>query len=119
MRIYRFEDVVAWQKAQDLAVHIYKLFKDNKDFGFKDQITRATISISSNIAEGFDRSSDADFVRFLYIATGSTSEVRSMLYIARRINYISEEEHFILMEKTNEISKIIYGLIKSIKSNQT
>ena len=119
MVIQRFEEIIAWQKAQDLAVHIHLLFKSNKDFGFNDQLLRATISISNNIAEGFDRSSDADFIRFLYIATGSASEVRSMLYLAKRFNYISEEEQQTLMDKANEISKIIYGLIKSISNNKT
>ena len=82
MAIQKFEDIIAWQKAQDFSVIIYSVFGLSKDFGFKDQISRAAISISNNIAEGFDRSSDADFNRFLYIALGSCSEVRSMLYLA-------------------------------------
>jgi len=63
-----------------LAIEIYSLFITSRDFGFKDQICRATVSISNNIAEGFDRSSDADFSRFLFIALGSCSEAKSMLY---------------------------------------
>jgi four helix bundle protein len=90
MKIKSFEEIVAWQKAQNLAVEIYSSFKEVKDFGFKDQIFRAVVSISNNIAEGFDRSSDADFVRFLYISLGSCSEVKSMLYLAVKLNYISE-----------------------------
>jgi len=65
MAIQRFEDIIAWQKAQDLAVEIYNVFQSSRDFGFRDQICRAVVSISNNIAEGFDRSSDADFKRFL------------------------------------------------------
>jgi len=65
MAIQRFEDIIAWQKAQDLAVEIYNVFQTSRDFGFRDQICRAVVSISNNIAEGFDRSSDADFKRFL------------------------------------------------------
>ena len=68
MPIQKFEDVIAWQKSQDLAVKIYHSFNSLKDFGFKDQICRTAVSISNNIAEGFDRSSNADFVRFLYIS---------------------------------------------------
>ena len=67
MWIKRFEDIIAWQKAQDLAVEVYSVFKNLRDFGFKDQITRASVSISNNIAEGFDRGSDADFIRFLLV----------------------------------------------------
>lgn len=66
MKIQKFEDIIAWQKTQDLAVAIYKSFNDSRDFGFKDQIQRASVSISNNIAEGFDRMSDKEFVRFLY-----------------------------------------------------
>ena len=112
--IQKFEDIIAWQKAQDLAVKVYSSFKDLRDFGFKDQIFRAAVSISNNIAEGFDRSSDADFKRFLYISQGSCSETKSMLYLAERLNYLKKEEKEVLIEQINEISKINHGLIKSI-----
>jgi four helix bundle protein len=92
MKIQKFEDIIAWQKAQDLAVIIYKSFEKSKDFGFKDQIQRASVSISNNIAEGFDRMNDKEFVRFLYIAQASCSEVKSMLYLATRLNYLDEEK---------------------------
>ena len=113
--IKKFEDIVAWQKAQRLALEIYSVFKNSKDFGFKDQICRASVSISSNIAEGFNRSSDADFSRFLYISLASCSEVRSMAYLAKNLEYTSAEQTKSLLLKTNEISKIISGLIKSLK----
>ncbi|MBY0424691.1 MAG: four helix bundle protein [Cytophagales bacterium] len=71
MGIQRFGDIIAWQKAQDLAVNIYSLFENLKDYSFKDQICRASVSVSNNIAEGFDRSSDAEFSRFLYMAIAS------------------------------------------------
>lgn len=115
MAIQKFEDIMAWQKAQDLAVDVYCICKNLKDFGFKDQICRAVVSISNNIAEGFDRSSDADFSRFLYIAIGSCSEVKSMLYLAERLGYINAESKSIYVAKADEISKIIRGLIKSLK----
>lgn len=115
MAIQKFEDIIAWQKAQDYAVDIYSLFKSSKDFGFRDQVGRAAVSISNNIAEGFDRSSNADFCRFLYIAIGSCSEVKSMIYLANRLNYITKKEQTTLLEKGDEISKIIRGLIKSMQ----
>ncbi|MDR3227116.1 MAG: four helix bundle protein [Prevotellaceae bacterium] len=115
MKIQKFEDIIAWQKAQNLAVDIYQHFDKIKDFGFKDQICRAAVSVSNNIAEGFDRNSDTDFLRFLYIAISSCSEVKSMLYLAERLNFINGEQKTLLLEKADEISKILRGLIKSLK----
>jgi four helix bundle protein len=66
MGIKQFEDIITWEKAQYYAVNIYSIFDKNKDYGFKDQICRTTVSISNNIAEGFDRNSNANFIRFLY-----------------------------------------------------
>ena len=115
MKIEYFEDIIAWQKAQDLAVEIYSYFNSIKDYGFKDQICRAAVSISNNIAEGFDRSSDAEFSRFLFIASGSCSEVRSMLHLAQRLKYIDKDKKDSLVNKSLEVSKIIKGFIKSLK----
>ena len=116
MKIQKFEEIIAWQKAQDLAVEIYILFSTSKDFGFRDQIQRASVSISNNIAEGFDRSGDKEFARYLYISLSSCSEVRSMLYLSERLNYTSKEQTLMLLKKSEEISRIIRGLIKAIKS---
>jgi len=117
MAIQKFEDIIGWQKAQDFAVQVYSEFKKLKDFGFKDQICRAVVSISNNIAEGFDRKTDADFARFVYIAIGSCSEVKSMLYLAIRLNYMEKDKASKLIEQANEISKILSGLIKSLNIN--
>ena len=114
MAIHKFEDIIAWQKAQEYAVDIYSVFRELKDYGFKDQICRAVILISNNIAEGFDRSSNADFSRFLYIAIGSCSEVKSMLYVAEKLKYITSKQQKELLANGDEISKIIRGLIKSM-----
>ncbi len=114
MAIQKFEDLIVWQKAQDFSVAIYSEFKNNKDFSFNDQIKRASISISNNIAEGFDRSSNSDFKRFLYISLASNSEVRSMLYLAIRLNFISEVSAKKLIDNSNEIARMIFGLIKSL-----
>ena len=115
MAFQRFEDIIAWQKAQDYAVNIYTLFEKIKEFSFKNQISTAVVSISNNIAEGFDRSSNAEFKRFLYYSIGSCSEVKSMLYLAQRLNYITLDELKEVIETGNEISKIIRGLIKSLE----
>ena len=115
MKILKFEEIIAWQKAQDLAVDIYSHFKLNKDWDFRSQICRATVSISNNIAEGFDRNSNAEFRRFLFISLASSSEVRSMLYLAKRLDYLNEKQTILLLNKSNEISKIITGLIKSLE----
>ena len=115
MAIQKFEDIIAWQKGQDYAVGIYGIFSGLKDFSFKDQVCRAVVSISSNIAEGFDRQTNKEFVRFLYISLGSCSEVKSLLYLAFRLKYISEEVRNNWIEIGNEISRILRGLIQSMQ----
>ncbi|MDX9845611.1 MAG: four helix bundle protein [Tenuifilaceae bacterium] len=117
MKIERFEEIIAWQKAQDLAVEIYSSFNKIKDYGFKDQICRAVVSGSNNIAEGFDRNTDADFTRFLYISVASCSEVRSMLYLAERLKYIDTKNRDKLINYCLEVSKITKGFIKSLRKN--
>jgi four helix bundle protein len=78
MKIERFEDIIAWQKAKELSLEIYFVFKICKDFSFRDQIQRAAVSIMNNIAEGYERSSNKEFRNFLFIAKGSCGEVRSI-----------------------------------------
>lgn len=114
MAIKCFEDILAWQKAQDFAVIIYKNFGEIKDWDFKSQICRASVSISNNTAEGFDRGTKPEFRRFLYISLASTSEVKSMLYLAKRLNYTNETNFYTLLSQAQEISRIINGLVKSI-----
>ena len=92
MKFERFEDIVALQKARELTVSVYRLFSDSRDFGFRDQIQRASISIMNNIAEGFGRGGNKEFVNFLSIAIGSCCEVKSQLYRAHDWKYISDNE---------------------------
>ena len=115
MTIQRFEDLLVWQKSQDLAFNIYTNFTEIKDYGFRDQITIASVSISNNIAEGFDRSSNVDFKRFLYFSLGSNSELRSMLYLSEKLNYVDKANAEKLINQTNEVSKMLYAFIKSMK----
>ena len=114
MKIDKFEDIVVWQKAVDFAVYIYELFNDIKDFGFKSQIERAVISISNNIAEGYERKTNNEFKMFLYISKGSCGEVRSMLHVARNLNRINEEQYNKSISQALEISKMLSGLIKTL-----
>ncbi len=118
MKIRTFEDLLVWQKAIAHTIEIYKRFQLVSDFGFKNQIQRASISISNNIAEGFERGSDRDFRRFLFISQGSCSEVKSMIFIALKLNYISSGEFSIIYGQLNEIGKMLFGLIKTLNSSE-
>lgn len=91
MAVKRSEDLIAWQKSQEYAVNIYKFSKSIIDFGYNDHIRRAAISVSNNIAEGFDRNSNSDFIRFLYFSISSCCETRSMLYLAKKLSYAESE----------------------------
>ena len=122
MLIYIFTRNKSWvwesrksEKRQDLAVDSYLIFEDIRDFGFKNQIQRAVVSISNNIAEGFDRFSDKEFIRFLNISLSSCNEVKSMLYLSCRLNYISKEQSRTLILQSEEINRIIRGFIKSLR----
>ncbi len=115
MAVQKFEDLICWKKSQDTAVFIYATFGSLRDLDFKNQICRAAVSISNNIAEGFEKGSSRDFIRFLRIAKGSCSEVKSMLYLAKRLDFISEPDQLNGIQQTAEIGKIINGLIKSMR----
>lgn len=114
MKILKFEDISAWQKSKDLSIIIYKLFKNCRDFSFRDQILRASVSIMNNIAEGYERNGNKEFRNFLYIAKGSSAEVRSMLYLALELNYITKEEFDDAYKRALEISKMLSGFIKTL-----
>ncbi len=114
MKITQFEDILAWQKAHLLTVEIYKEFLTCKDYSFRDQIQRAAVSVMNNIAEGFERGSNADFRRFLFMAKGSSGEVRSLLRLALSLNYISSSKFDKLSPLTTEISRMLSGFIKTL-----
>ncbi len=115
MKISRFEDILSWEKSKILTIHIYSIFKETRDFSFKNQIESASVSIMNNIAEGFERKSNKEFIYFLYVAKGSCGEVRSMLYLAKELEKISEKQFEYLYGISIEISKLLSGLIKSLK----
>jgi len=118
--ITRFEDIEAWKKGRELAKGIYTVTAKGefaRDYGLKDQIRRAVVSVISNIAEGFSRQTDKEFVQFLHIAKGSTSEVQSQLYIAVDLGYISQEEFSKLYNQADEVARLISGFIKYLKGD--
>ena len=101
IKIRRFEDLIAWQKARQLAKDIYQVIAlraFSRDFGLRDQLRRASVSIMSNVAEGFDRGGRAEVHQFLVIAKASCAEVRSQLYVANDAGYISEDDFSKLMD---------------------
>ena len=111
-----FEDLEVWKNAMQLVVAIYAEFKENKDYGFKDQIQRAAVSVPSNIAEGYERQTNKEFIQFLYIAKGSSGELQTQLYIAQKLNYITKDKAKELIDKSKKISSMIYNLINYRKS---
>ena len=118
MRVERFEDLIAWQKARELTKRIYLLARKepfSKDFGLREQIQRASVSIMSNLAEGFERGSRSEFHQFIVIAKASCAEVRSQLYVALDVGYITQEEFNHVSSLAIEVSRIIGGLKSSIK----
>jgi four helix bundle protein len=116
MTVKRFEDLDVWKRAAKLSADIYKQLSELRDFGFRDQITRAGLSISSNIAEGFERMSAKEKLTFMYYAKGSCGELRSQTYIGMDIGYIEKEigQHWI--KEALEISAMLAGLIKAQQS---
>lgn len=114
MKFERFEEILAWQKAKALTKEVYILFGESKDFGFKDQIQRASVSVMNNIAEGFERKSNNEFKYFLYVAKGSCGELRSMLILGFELKKIDDVNYTKLVSLSEEISKMISGLIKTL-----
>ena len=115
----KFEDILAWQKARELVGGIYKVMADGKfarDFALRDQMRRASVSIMLNIAEGFARKTNKEFAQFLFIAHGSIAEVQSALYISMDQEYLDKESFTKLYSDCTEVSRMISGLIKYLRS---
>lgn len=120
-KVERFEDLIAWQKARQLTSEIYRITTQGefaKDFGLRDQIRRAAVSVMSNIAEGFDRGSRGEFHQFLVVAKASCAEVRSQLYVAQDVGYINQETFDIVNSSTSELSRIIGGLRAAVQKQR-
>ena len=114
MRITSFEEIIGWQKSKELTLGVYEATDKLRDLSFKDQIRRAAVSIMNNIAEGFERQSNRDFRKFLFIAKGSCGEVRSMARLGESLGYFNKKDSGDITANTIEISKILSGLIKSL-----
>ena len=111
-----FEKLQVWQRAVALSVEVYKETRDLRDFGFRDQITRASLSIPSNIAEGIERSSKADQLRFLDYARSSCAEVRTQAIVGNRVGFISDESYKRWAQETKEIAAMLRGLARAIQN---
>ncbi len=114
-----FEELPVWQKAKDIAILIYNFSetgKISKDYSLKDQIRRSAISISSNIAEGYERGTTKEFIRYLYIAKGSAGELRSQLIIAKELGYLNSDAQIEFLTSLKDISRQLSGFINSFKA---
>ncbi len=121
-KIEQFEDIEAWKCARALTAKVYALARGSdfsRDFGLRDQICRAAVSIKSNIAEGFERRSDRSFQQFLAIANGSAGEVRSQLYVALDLGYISRAQFDDCQQDALRIGKMLTGLIQYLRSSDS
>jgi len=117
-KVEKFEDLIVWQKAHELAIGIYGLTSREpfcRDFGLRDQIQRAAVSVMSNIAEGFERYSRPEFRQFLSVARGSVAEVRSQLYLAQSLQYVDEEDFDRIYSLCKDISNLTGALRKSLE----
>jgi len=120
MKLKKFEDIESWKRARILVNLIYKITNEekfNKDFGLRDQIQRASVSIMSNVTEGFDSGTNKSFINFLNYAYRSASEVQSLLYVANDLEYISLDKFNDLYDRSKEIKKLIGGFIQYLKNN--
>ncbi len=117
----KFEEIQAWQKAYDVTLLIYKITANErfaKDFGLKDQIRRASVSIMANISEGHGRRTSVEFANFLNIARGSAAEVQSHLYVALGLNYINQNEFDQIYQKLTEISRMTLSLAQYLRTTE-
>jgi len=116
-KIEKFEDIEAWEKARRIAKNVYAACRQvefSRDFGLRDQMQRAAVSIMSNIAEGFERGTNKEFIQFLFIAKGSAGEVRSQLYLALDLGYINQDVFDSLNSDLLSISKQLSGFISHL-----
>ena len=117
MKIKHFEDIESWKKSRELVREIYEQFKAVRDYGFKDQIQRAAVSVMCNIAEGFDRGSNKEFIQFLVISRGSVSEVKSLSYSALDLGYINNKVFAEISERCVTLINLINGFIRYLKNS--
>ena len=117
MAYHSYEELDVWKRGTQVAIRVYELLEGCRDFGLKDQMTRATVSIPSNIAEGAERDSVKEFIRYLHIAKGSAGELRTQVYIAHKVHLVSLEEFQELSGDLVTISRKAHKLIEYLKKN--
>lgn len=114
MAFQSFEDLDVWQRGCRLAVDVFKTFSSCRNFTIQDQVQRAALSIPSNVAEGYERNSNKEFIRFLNIAKGSGGELRTQLYISRKLEFLTKTDFNRLVNDSKEISKMLHGLARAV-----
>ena len=122
MRMNSYKDLIVWKKSVDMVVQLYDYISDfpkNESYALSDQMRRAAISIPSNIAEGYERSTTAEYIRFLMIARGSKAELETQLHICNQLKMGGEEKNSVLQSNCEEIGKMLNSLISSLNRKQT
>ena len=120
-KIGRFEDLIAWQKARDLTAAIYRITREpplSSDINLVEQMRRSALSVMSNIAEGFERSTPTEFSRFLSIAKASCAEIRSQLYAAADVGHLSSERFKVVLSQAEESARVLGGLRAAVLRHQ-
>lgn len=119
-KITRFEDLISWQKARELNQLVYRVSRTGafaKDFGLREQIRRASVSVMSNIAEGFERGGDKEFIQYLSTAKGSCGELRAQLYAALDERYLTDQEFQQAYDTSSEVSRLISGFMNYLQGS--
>jgi four helix bundle protein len=119
MALSTFEDLTVWQRGCEQAVNICRAVQDWRNFSLKDQLQRSAISVPSNIAEGHERDSAGDFIRFLRISKGSNGEMRTQLYISKRLGLLADDLADQFIQESKEIAAMLQGLIRSVESRRS
>lgn len=119
MKIEKFEDIQAWQEARKLAKEIHEILDRRIDIRLKSQISSAAVSVMSNIAEGFARRSNKEFMQFLFIAKGSLAELQSQIYVLLDLNYLNKDEFDKIYQQTDYVAKLISKFITYLRNNST
>ena len=114
MAFQSFEDLEVWQRGCRLAVAVFKAFATCRNLTMQDQVQRASLSVPSNVAEGYERNSNREFVRFLNIAKGSCGELRTQLYISRKLDFLKKADFDYLVTEAKEISAMLHGLSRAV-----
>ncbi len=114
MAFQSFEDLEVWQRGCRLAVDVFKTFAKCRNFTMQDQVQRASLSVPSNVAEGYERNSNKEFIRYLNIAKGSCGELRTQLYISRKLDFLSKADFDRLISESKQISPMLHGLSRAV-----